>query len=168
MCTFSTFEARAAQRWCPIASNLRQKYLFFRSLEGASGDWAHRPWLDLCILSTWSPSCMTRWLAFQLRFYRPTPAIVWKFWISWRTWNIIIIPYYYSMRTIAMQINLAQVTGVLTKAPLDQRGVELGYVIIGSQLVQLSYACVHCSNRHSWHAEPLGRWYCLDFLWACC
>ena len=60
-----------------------------------------------------------------------------------------------------MQINLAQVTGVLTKAPLDQHGVELGsslsdifndfveYAIIGSQLVQLSYARVHCSNGHS-------------------
>ena len=48
----------------------RTKVSVFGSLEGTAGGWVHMPRLDLCILSRWSPSYKTRWLAFLLKFYR--------------------------------------------------------------------------------------------------
>ena len=45
------------------------KVSVFQSLDGTAGGRVHMPWLDLCILSGWSPSYETRYHAFLLKFY---------------------------------------------------------------------------------------------------
>ena len=98
--------------------NPRTKVSVFGSLEGVSGGWAHRRWLDLCILSAWSPSCKTPWLAFHVRFYKPCSNNWLK--VSDRLENMKCPrPRYRLTPAIAMQINHAQVVGFLNKAPLD-------------------------------------------------